>query len=107
MHGGNLREAQELYGRQDFIDLSANINPFGPPKGVWAALEGSLKDIIHYPDSQYRRLRKKMAQVFALAEEEILLGNGAGEIIYLLLHGLRPQQVFIPQPAFSYLEFGV
>lgn len=104
MHGGNLLEAKELYGKQEFIDLSANINPFGPPDGVWEALLKSFKEIIHYPDPQYRRLRQRMAQDFALPEEMILLGNGAGELIYLILHGLRPQKVLIPQPAFAEYE---
>lgn len=104
MHGGNLWEAKELYGEQEFIDLSANINPFGPPEGVWEALQKSLKAITHYPDPQYRRLRRKMAHKYNLPEEMILLGNGAGELIYLLLHGLRPGKVLIPQPAFGEYE---
>lgn len=104
MHGGNLLEANKLYGKQNYIDLSANINPFGPPAGIWEVLKETLKEIIHYPDPQYRRLKQKMAQEFALSEEEILLGNGAGELIYLILHGLRPQKVLIPQPAFSEYE---
>lgn len=30
-HGGNLREAARLYGRDDWIDLSTGINPHGYP----------------------------------------------------------------------------
>jgi cobalamin biosynthetic protein CobC len=30
-HGGNLREAQRLYGGDDWIDLSTGINPIGYP----------------------------------------------------------------------------
>ncbi|AGA68549.1 L-threonine O-3-phosphate decarboxylase [Desulfitobacterium dichloroeliminans LMG P-21439] len=104
MHGGNLLEAVEQYGRDSFTDLSANINAFGPPEAVWRAIEQSLKAIIHYPDPEYRRLRRKMAQRYSLTEEEILLGNGAGELIFLLLHALKPGRVLIPQPAFSEYE---
>ncbi|MEM5816233.1 MAG: threonine-phosphate decarboxylase, partial [Desulfitobacterium hafniense] len=89
MHGGNLLDASAQYGRQNFIDLSANINPFGPPQGVWEALQKGVANIIHYPDPNYRRLRGKMAEYYALNAEEILLGNGAGELIFLTLHGLR------------------
>ncbi len=104
MHGGNLLDASAQYGRQNFIDLSANINPFGPPQGVWEALQKGAANIIHYPDPNYRRLRGKMAEYYALNAEEILLGNGAGELIFLILHGLRPRKVLIPQPAFSEYE---
>lgn len=36
-HGGNLREAARLYGRNDWIDLSTGINPHGYPAPVLAA----------------------------------------------------------------------
>ncbi|MCC2975030.1 threonine-phosphate decarboxylase CobD [Massilia sp. IC2-476] len=35
-HGGNLREAADLYGREDWIDLSTGINPHGYPAPVLA-----------------------------------------------------------------------
>ncbi|MEL1134599.1 threonine-phosphate decarboxylase [Desulfitobacterium sp. THU1] len=104
MHGGNLLEAAEEYGRDSFIDLSANINVFGPPEAVWRAIERSLKTIANYPDPEYRRLRRNMAQRYSLSEKEILLGNGAGELIFTLLHALKPSKVLIPEPAFS--EYG-
>jgi threonine-phosphate decarboxylase len=104
MHGGNLLEAKERYGRNSFIDLSANINPFGPPEGVWEAIQNALPKIVHYPDSEYRRLRKGLAQSFRLSEDWILLGNGAGELLFSILQALQIKSVLIPIPAFSEYE---
>jgi threonine-phosphate decarboxylase len=104
MHGGNLLEAMERYGKRSFIDLSANINPLGPPKGVWEAINRALPKIVHYPDPEYRRLRRALAQNFNLPEDWILLGNGAGELLFSILQALRPKKVLIPVPAFSEYE---
>ena len=35
-HGGNLREAMQRYGRDDWIDLSTGINPWGYPAPMLA-----------------------------------------------------------------------
>lgn len=104
MHGGNLLEAMERYGKKSFIDLSANINPFGPPEGVWEAMTKALPKIVHYPDPEYRRLRKGLAQNFDLPVDWILLGNGAGELLFSILQALRPKSVLIPVPSFSEYE---
>lgn len=104
MHGGNLLEAMERYRRNSFIDLSANINPFGPPEGVWEAISRALPKIVHYPDPEYRRLRKGLAQNLNLSEDRILLGNGAGELLFTILQALRPKKVLLPVPAFSEYE---
>ncbi len=104
MHGGNLLEAMGRYGRNSFIDLSANINPFGPPEGVWEAITRALPKIVHYPDPEYRRLGKGLAQNLDLPQDWILLGNGAGELLFAILQALRPQKVLLPVPAFSEYE---
>lgn len=104
MHGGNLLEAMERYGKNSFIDLSANINPFGPPKGVWKAITRAIPKIVHYPDPEYRRLRKGLARNFDMSEDWILLGNGAGELLFSILQALRPKKVLIPVPSFSEYE---
>lgn len=104
MHGGNLRRAKELYGLESFIDLSANINPFGPPAGVWDSLRKSMSDIVHYPDPESLVLRKTLAGTLNQPLESIMVGNGAGELIFTVLQALKPQKVVIPIPTFSEYE---
>nr|WP_041276455.1 threonine-phosphate decarboxylase CobD [Desulfosporosinus acidiphilus] len=104
MHGGNLRKAQENFGQREFVDLSANINPFGPPQGVWDCLKESLKEIVSYPDPECLALRTTLAGQLGLPLEEIMVGNGAGELIFTIVNALKPRKVAIPLPTFSEYE---
>ncbi len=104
MHGGNLRRAQELYGIESFIDLSANINPFGPPPGVWSSLQKGMRDIVNYPDPESIALRKTLSNHLDQPIETIMVGNGAGELIFTIVQGLKPKKVAIPIPTFSEYE---
>ncbi|HEY8908684.1 MAG TPA: threonine-phosphate decarboxylase [Desulfosporosinus sp.] len=104
MHGGNLRRAQELYGLDSFIDLSANINPFGPPSGVWASLQQGMAEIVHYPDPESQALRKTLSGHLEQPVETIMVGNGAGELIFTIVQALKPIKVAIPVPSFSEYE---
>lgn len=106
MHGGNLRKAQEIYGLalESYIDLSANINPFGPPPGVWDSLQQGMKDIVNYPDPESQALRETLAHHLNLPTEMIMAGNGAGELIFTVVQALKPKKVAIPVPTFSEYE---
>ncbi len=104
MHGGNLRQARELYGRATFLDLSANINPFGPPESVWAKIRETLPQIVNYPDPESKQLRSQLASEFQLPIKKIMVGNGAGELLFTLLQALKPGKVAIPIPSFSEYE---
>ena len=105
-HGGDLAAA---YARWDpaageFIDFSSNINPLGPPAGLIEHLAEALPEIVAYPTPQARELRLGLAQFFNLPEQRLLLGNGANELIHLLMILLRPRRVFVPAPSFSEYE---
>lgn len=104
MHGGNLRRAQELYDLASFIDLSANINPFGPPAGVWDSLHQGMGDIVNYPDPESRVLRNALSSHLGISSESIMVGNGAGDLIFTIVQALKPKKVAIPIPAFSEYE---
>jgi threonine-phosphate decarboxylase len=104
MHGGNLRRARELYGQDTFLDLSANINPFGPPETVWDKIRETLPQIVNYPDPESKQLRSKLASVYQLPINKIMVGNGAGELLFTLLQSLKPKKVAIPIPSFSEYE---
>ncbi len=68
------------------IDFSSNINPFGPPPGVRAAL--AAFDPSPYPDRSCLQLRMTLAARDGCAPEAILAGNGANELIHLLARAL-------------------
>lgn len=104
MHGGNLRRAQELYGLSSFIDLSANINPFGPPEGVWNSIHQRMGDIVNYPDPESRLLRQTLSSHLGIPFESIMVGNGAGDLIFTIVQALKPKKVAIPIPTFSEYE---
>jgi len=104
MHGGNLRRAQELYGLASFIDLSANINPFGPPPTVWESVRQGLVDIVNYPDPESGALRKTLSNHLGIPTHSIMVGNGAGDLIFTIVQALAPLKVTIPIPTFSEYE---
>ena len=83
------------------IDFSANINPLGPPVSVMNALQGSLALIRHYPDPNHTEVREVLAQHFGVHPSQVLCGNGASEVIDLLLQSLKPTRVVVLEPAFS------
>ncbi len=101
VHGADINSAAELYGLEadKIIDFSSNINPFiveSMDKIVAAGVENLQK----YPDIKYRRLRKNIADYLRVEDSYIIPGNGATEIIYLLMRNLSGRLAII-NPTFS------
>jgi len=83
-HGGNLAWAAALAGCSPslIIDFSASINPLGPPKSAFLAIEQELKNLVAYPDPDYWQLRGALSQLHpTLTPEWILPGNGSAELL--------------------------
>lgn len=106
-HGSNpqyLFEALKKEVPDNRIDFSANINPLGPPpliKENWNSLLSIIND---YPDPNGIHLKKRIAKMEGLKENQILIGNGGAEIIALIGRLLTGKRVIIVQPAFSEYE---
>lgn len=101
VHGADINSAAKLYGLEadKIIDFSSNINPFiveSMDKIVAAGVENLQK----YPDIKYRRLRKNIADYLRVEDSYIIPGNGATEIIYLLMRNLSGRLAII-NPTFS------
>jgi threonine-phosphate decarboxylase len=105
-HGGDLARAESLWNREkgELIDFSSNINPLGPPPGLLDLLRRALPEIVAYPTPQARELRDKLAHFLDVPAGRLLLGNGANELIHLLLLWRRPRRVLLPAPSFSEYE---
>lgn len=77
VHGG------DIYTYGDVLDFSVNVNPYGPSEEVLEAAKRSMDEVSLYPDSQCRRLRKRLAEKKSLPEEYFLFGNGAaGAVLF-------------------------
>ncbi len=105
-HGGDVYHLARTLGIPlgELLDFSANINPLGFPASLAAVIQKTLPEIVHYPDRQCLELRQDLAAYHGLTPQEILVGNGSTEIIYLIVRALRPQRALIVAPAFSEYE---
>lgn len=101
VHGADINSAAELYGLEadKIIDFSSNINPFivDSMDKIVASGVGSLQK---YPDIKYRRLRKNISDYLGVDDSQVIPGNGATEIIYLLMRNLSGRLAII-NPTFS------
>lgn len=86
------------------LDFSSNVNPLGPPAGLIEHLAGLLPEMGVYPLPQARLLREALARFLSLQSSRILVGNGASELIHLLVLWRRPRRVIVPAPTFSEYE---
>jgi threonine-phosphate decarboxylase len=84
VHGAlDYRELAALgLSPDEVIDFSANTNPFGPAPGVRAAVARASLD--QYPDRDAHALRSALASRLRQPVENILAGNGASELIWLI-----------------------
>ncbi len=101
-HGGDLLTAAELFGHSPdlFLDYSSNMNPMGPPTCVQRIFSERWMEVVRYPDPATRVLRKKIAAYYRIPEESILVGNGAAELIDLVVRITQPATVAVTAPSF-------
>lgn len=105
-HGGDVYAASRALGTSPdrLLDLSANINPLGYPPGLRETAQEAFEMIKHYPDPYCRDLRTEIARHHGLSPEEILIGNGSTELIYLVARALHSRGAMVVTPAFSEYE---
>ena len=96
-HGG------DIYTNQVELDYSANLNPLGLPEGVKNAYIGAADCCSVYPDSRCQALRTKLAAYHRIGREAVLCGNGAAELIFLIVQAKRPKRALLIAP--SFLEY--
>jgi len=65
------------------VRLSSNENPYGPSPKALKAMSDAFGLACRYPDERAEVLVKSLARLNDVASEEILLGDGSGEILKL------------------------
>ncbi len=97
-HGG-------YYGKQkDMIDFSVNLNPLGLPEGARAWMKEQSHLLEYYPEPSSLKARETIANELLLSRDQVIMGNGASELIYLFARRIHAKKVLLIQPTFNEYE---
>lgn len=105
-HGGDIYTDGVLKGKE-LIDFSSNINPLGLPSRFQENINEVLCEIVRYPDYKYRELKGSIIKYIekyynvAIEDEEIILGNGASEVLDLFISSVENIGIVVP----SFIEY--
>lgn len=92
--------------KNDILDFSSNVNPLGPSPNVIKAIKKNLKSLEIYPDPNSLELKKKIQKYTKIHITQIVIGNGATEIINNFCQAFLSSKtsVLIPIPTFGEYE---
>ena len=103
IHGGNIFQFahEQRIEPYEVIDFSANINPLGPSQRGLSALDAQLRYISHYPDATNDDVLNAIADIYGMNKTQIVVGNGAAELLYAICRLPGYTGAFVPAPGFS------
>src|SRR5207344_1847960 len=79
--GKPIEEVQRELGLERVVKLASNEGPYGPFPRALEALERAEAELNRYPDGGAYRLRTALADLHAVAFDEVAVGSGADGII--------------------------
>lgn len=94
-HGG------DIYTNEGKLDFSANINPLGMPENIAMAAKNAVDYSNVYPDVNCTKLKKAISKRENIPEENIICGNGAAELIFVLCIAKKPKNAVVICPSFQ------
>ncbi|WP_153730331.1 threonine-phosphate decarboxylase CobD [Sporosarcina obsidiansis] len=103
-HGANstrLYESLNLVEPEEVLDFSENCNPAGMPLSITNAWPDLISKLLSYPDPDGQPFKRAVAQFHGISELQVLVGNGAAELLSLLAERYRGKRVVLIDPTFS------
>jgi threonine-phosphate decarboxylase len=104
-HGGNVWEISEKYNIpvDQLIDFSISTNPLDAPETALESIRQNLNLVKHYPDPDPKWLLEALAKSAGVEPNNIIVGNGSTELIYLFNEVFLENgyEAVIPIPSFS------
>jgi len=89
---------------EGIVRLSANENPYGPSPKAFPAITDSFGLACRYPDEHNNVLIDRLAKLNGVNHDQILLGDGSGEILKLCAEtftGLQNGKLVAADPTFE------
>lgn len=102
-HGGNTYDLARALGcpPEAIVDMSSNVNPFGPPPGLVTHLKERLVRIGALPEVDGRSAVERFARHRGLPVEAVAIGSGTTQLIYDLPRALGSRRALIVGPTYA------
>ena len=103
LHGGDIWSAARALGKapEDILDLSASLNPLGPPPGLGQVLAGAADRVCHYPDRLALELREAIARRLGVEVANVLPAAGVTALLRMAARSLAGNFSVVVAPTFG------
>ena len=102
-HGGNIYDLAKRLGCDvsEIIDMSSNVNPFGPPSGLIDHLKNHIININALPEVDAGNTVAAFSDRYGIDRNRVLAGNGTTQFIYSIPQVLRTERTLIVGPTYA------
>jgi threonine-phosphate decarboxylase len=102
-HGGNIYDLARQLGCSvsDIVDMSSNMNPLGPPKGLLTFLTEHIDRINALPEPDAGTPVNAFAERLGISTGRVLAGNGTTQFIYTLPQALESKKALVIGPTYA------
>ncbi|HKL01337.1 MAG TPA: threonine-phosphate decarboxylase [Desulfotignum sp.] len=102
-HGGNTAGLAEKLGcaADEIMDMSANLNPLGPPERIKTVIMENLSAIHRLPEPDAGSMTRGFARFHGIDPDTVIAGSGTTWFIYTIPKALDAKQVVILGPTYA------
>jgi len=85
-----------------YIKLNTNESPFPPPDAILSVVEKEAGKLNLYPSTDGPGLINKLAQLYGVKTENVILGNGSDELLAFTFHAFFETGVIFPDITYGF-----
>lgn len=103
-HGANFTSLYKIFNLkmpEQVYDLSENVNALGFPPSVKRAWPNLIAQISAYPHPEGEPLKTLLAEKHGVHQSQVLIGNGAAELLTFFAQRFTNKRVMLIHPTFS------
>jgi histidinol-phosphate aminotransferase len=100
-----IEELKKALQKETVYKLSFNENPLGPSSQAIEAMEQAIKLSNLYPSSRVEELQEAIAAKEGIQPEQVLLSNGADEMINLTAQTFLEAEDEVVMPAVTFVQY--
>jgi len=86
----------------EYIKLNTNESPFSPPSEIAGIVAGEVEKLKLYPNTDGAKLIKKLADLYEVKPENIIIGNGSDELLAFAFLAFFDNGVVFPDITYGF-----